>query len=169
MHRCRGAELRQSKIRLKTDSMIACAPKSICSWEFFLSGPEHSAETHVNLLGEQGALTIDGVRYSISKDGIFSGKWNLESDAGVIYSAQKSSVFSRTFEISGAESQVVLSARSAFMRAMQLSGSGYDCTISPDHAFTRRSTISGSWSDFRMAAFAFWLTILLWRRQANKS
>lgn len=149
--------------------MILCIPKGICSWEFSISCEDHAAETHVNWLGEQGALTIDGVRYEVSKDGMFSGKWNLESGAGVVYSAQKSSAFTRTFEISGAESTVILSAQSAFLRAMQLAGAGYDCTIRPEHAFTRRATIDGRWSDFRLVSFAFWLTILLWRRQQNNS
>ncbi len=149
--------------------MFSCSPKGICSWEFYLSGEGHSAETQVNWAGEQGTLMVDGVRYTISKNGIFSGKWNLEIGSDVIYSAQKSSAFTRTFEMAGAESTMLLSAQSAFKRAMRLEGSGYDCTIAPDHAFTRRSTIDGRWTDFRLVSFAFWLTVLLWRRQANNS
>lgn len=149
--------------------MFSCSPKGICSWDFFLSGEGHSAETHVNWVGEQGTLTVDGTRYTISKDGIFSGKWNLETGSEVIFSAQKSNAFTRSFEIAGAESPVVLSAQSPFKRAMRLEGSGHDCTIAPDHAFTRRSTIDGRWNDFRLVSFAFWLTVLLLRRQASQS
>lgn len=52
-------------------------------------------------------------------------------------------------------------------RSMRLSGAGMNCLIAPDHAFTRRASITGEVGDFRITAFAFWLTALLWRRAAS--
>ena len=52
---------------------------------------------------------------------------------------------------------------------MSLEGSGLDCSIAPDHGFTRRASITGEWSDFRVVAFAFFLTVITWKRAANNN
>lgn len=149
--------------------MIECLPCGICSWNYDLSGDGHRAETILRLLGEQGELGVDGESFSVVKEGVWSGCWRLESASGVLFTAQKSSAFMRTFEISGRAGGAVLSADSAFKRAMRLEGDQANVTIRPVHAFTRRAVITGEAQDFRLVAFAFWLTALLWRRAASNN
>lgn len=119
-------------------------------------------------MGEYGSLTVNGARHEVRKPGWLSGEWELVGDSSVLIHAKKISAFRRTFELTGTGGeQAVLQAPSAFSRSMELVGNGANCLITPVHAFTRRATIEGEIRDFRTVAFAFWLTVLLWRRATN--
>ena len=132
-----------------------------------MTGGSHRVTGELGMFVEDGKLEIDGTPYGIMKEGMFSGSWNLTHGTSVIYRAQKSNPFTRTFEIDG-EAAYTLAAESPLMRAMRLSGPGHRLVLAPVHPFTRRATVVGSWSDLRLVAFAFWLTTLMWRR-ARKS
>ncbi len=147
--------------------MIQCTPCGVCSWNFQLDGSGDQAILDFDWLGEQGHIRINGVEHAVSKHGVLSGHWTLDSDRETICSARKSSAFTRRFEIAEASGSAVLSARSAFGRTMDLKGASVDCAIVPAHAFTRRAVIAGHFDDFRMVSFAFWLTALVWRRAAR--
>lgn len=147
--------------------MIECRPRGLFSWNFDLTDPSHQASVEFNWVGEQGAIDIDGVRHEVAKHGVFSGQWELVCQGIRVFSARKSSPFTRTFEIRGAGTSASLRAESAMGRTMVLEGSGLACRISPAHPFTRRAGISGTCDDFRLACFAFWLTVLTWRRAAS--
>lgn len=147
--------------------MIECLPAGIFSWDYVLRGDGHEARISFNWMSEQGRLWIDSHEYRIEKDGPFSGSWRMESAVGTLFHAQKSSAFTRTFGITGAGVQARLHAASAFGRTMILESGGQQSVIAPAHPFTRRASMSGTCGDFRLAAFAFWLTGLTWRRAAN--
>jgi hypothetical protein len=144
--------------------MIRCIPKGLCSWNFDIAGLGHSASADLDWLGEQGNITVDGEYHDVRKHGAFSGHWTLEANATPVASAQKSSIFTRTFELKTSSGAVILRTQSALVRTMLLEGAGFDGVIAPVHPFTRRATITGQISDFPTACFAFWLTLLLWRR-----
>ena len=147
--------------------MIRCIPKGLCSWNFDIAGNGHSASTELNWLGEQGNITVDGEYHDVRKHGAFSGLWTLEANSTPVANAKKSSVFTRTFELKTSSGAVILRAQSALGRTMLLKGAGFDGVIAPVHPFTRRASITGQISDFRTACFAFWLTVLVWRRDAQ--
>ena len=152
--------------------MIRCKPKGICSWDFFLDGEDHHANLEFNWLGEQGAITADDTSFEVRKHGRLSGHWTLDQGRESVASAQKSSAFTRTFEIQSAEDTLVLCAESAFGRGFRVERSGQVlATIRPDHAFTRRATIEafGPKWDFPTVCFAFWLVVLTWHRAAQSS
>jgi hypothetical protein len=149
--------------------MIECLPAGICSWDYLLRGDGHDAQVEFNGIGEQGRLLVDREPFRIEKDGMFSGSWRMVSEHGTLFAARKPSALSRSFEISGAGIHATLHAASAFGRTMILEGGGRQLLIAPAHPFTRRASITGTCDDFRLAAFAFWLTGLLWRRAANSS
>jgi len=146
--------------------MIHCTPRGICSWNYLLDGEGHRAEAGFNWVGEQGHLSVDGERYEVRKPGWLRGEWELVAGSGLLARAKKTSAFRRSFELSSAGGgQGLLKAASLFGRSMTLTGSDADCAIAPVHVFTRRATIEGEIRDFRIVAFAFWLTILIWRRE----
>lgn len=147
--------------------MIRCIPKGLCSWNFDIDAKGYSATIEFNWMGEQGAITIDGESYDVRKHGAFSGRWTMDSNTKTVATAQKPSAFTRSFELATSSGTVVLRARSAFGRTMLLEGAGFDAVIAPVHSFTRRASIAGEVSDIRIACFAFWLTVLLWRRDAQ--
>jgi hypothetical protein len=149
--------------------MIQCTPLGVCSWNFQLDGNGDQAILEFDWIGEQGSIRINGVDHAVSKHGVFSGHWSLDSNQETIYTAQKSSAFTRSFEVTGASGSAVLRARSAFGRTMVFQGTGVDCEISPAHPFTRRAFINGDYDDFRRVSFAFWLAALVWRRSARNN
>jgi len=150
--------------------MIRCIPKGLCSWDFSLDGEGHQASLEFNWIGEQGAITLDDVLYDVRKHGVLSGHWTLDCGRESVASAQKSSAFTRTFEIRCAEDALLLRAASALGRSFRVERSEeVVVTIAPDHAFTRRASIEtlGQKCDFRIVCFAFWLVVLMWRRAAS--
>jgi hypothetical protein len=147
--------------------MIRCIPKGICSWNFAIAASGHSASAEFNWLSEQGNLMIDGEYHEVWKHDFFSGHWTLKANATTVANARKSSAFTRTFELETSSGALTLRAQSAWGRTMLLEGAGFDAVIAPVHPFTRRATITGRIADFRTACFAFWLTVLLWRRDSH--
>jgi hypothetical protein len=153
-------------------TMMRCKPKGICSWDYFVDGDGHHGSLVFNWVGEQGTITADGRPFEVQKHGMFSGHWTLDQNRQSAISAQKSSAFTRTFEMQSAEDALVLCAESVLGRSFRIERSGeVIATISPDHAFTRRATIKTvpqKW-DFPTVCFAFWLVVLIWRREASSS
>lgn len=149
--------------------MIECLPAGIGSWNYLLRGDGQEARIEFNWMGEQGRLRVGDEEFRIEKDGLFSGSWRMESDQGTLFTALKSSAFTRTFEIAGRGVHSTLHAASAFGRTMILDSGGQQSVIAPAHPFTRRASMSETCGDFHLAAFAFWLTGLIWRRAANSS
>jgi hypothetical protein len=151
--------------------MIRCLPQGLCSWNYTLEGDGRRAETSLQMFTEQGALAVEGVAFEIRKHGLASGHWTLEREGAVIISAQKSSVFTRTVELSNAEGGWTLRAESSFSRSFRIEREGATiAVIRPDHLFTRRATIelTGDQGDFTAVCFAFWLAVIAWRRAASR-
>jgi len=163
-----GGQSRETRRELS--AMIRCTPKGICSWNFSLQGEGHRASLEFNWTGEQGVITADGLRLEVCKHGVFSGHWTLDREGEAVASAQKSTPFTRTFEIESPIGSLVLRAESAFGRSFRVERSGdLLATISPAHLFTRRATIEtrAEHVDFPTLAFSFWLAVLTWRRAAS--
>jgi hypothetical protein len=153
-------------------SMIRCIPRGICSWNFVLDGAGHQGILELGWMGEQGAITVDGIPFDIQKHGMFSGRWTLNHEGQEVASAQKSTAFTRTFEIQDPSGELVLRAESALGRSFRLERSDdVIATVRPDHAFTRRASIeilTKQW-DLPTVYFSFWLVALMWRRAAQSN
>ncbi len=152
--------------------MIRCKPKGICSWDFFLDGEGHHASLDFNWLSEQGAITADGTSFEVCKHGVLSGQWTLDHEGKHVTTAQKSSAFTRTFEIQDLHGTLLLRAESPFGRGFRIERSDdVIATIARDHVFTRRATVEtlGQNYDFTAISFSFWLVVLTWRRAARSN
>lgn len=147
--------------------MIRCTPQGICSSNYWLEGLGHRAALEFSLMGEEGLINVDGVPLPVHKPTIFTSEWRLGHRSTPLIVARKVDVFTRSIELRMPGGICLLQAESIMSRSMRLSGAGMNCRIIPDHAFTRRATIMGDVGDFRITAFAFWLTALLWRRAAS--
>ena len=150
-------------------SRIECLPRGVCSWGFLLRGEGHEILIESNWRNERGQIVIDGDSHEVAKHGFASGFWTLEKECAQILRAKKRSAFTRTFDIHSEAGTTTLEAVSAFKRTMVAKGPSVDFTIGTAHAFTRRATIEGTWSDFALVAFAFWLTVITWRRAAGNN
>ncbi len=153
-------------------SVIRCKPNGICSWDFLLDGEGHRSKLQFNCLSEQGAIVADRKRFDVQKHGVFSGHWTLDQAGTELASAQKSTAFTRTFDVQDSSGLLVLSAESAFGRSFRVERSGnVIATMFPDHPFTRRANIDiliDKW-DFVTISFLFWLVVLTWRRAAQSN
>lgn len=151
--------------------MIECRPYGICSWDYQLLAPRQRAEIRFAWATEQGSLLIDGQPHQVSKDGWLSGRWRLTGpDGRELMAAHKPSPFHRSFEIRGPDFHAFLAATSAFSRMMDLRTDSGRALIAPVHLFTRRAAITGADAiDFRLVAFAFWLSVLTWRRRSRNN
>lgn len=149
--------------------MIRCLPIGICSWDYDLQSDDHHARLGFRSMSEQGELVINQIHHEIVKPSAFSGFWTLVGPEGEVFSARKRDIFTRTFDLHGIGSSFNLHALSAFGRSMGVEGPHTGFQIVPDHAFTRRASILGDWQDFRLVAFAFWLTVITWRRASRSN
>lgn len=152
--------------------MLICLPRSICSWDYSVRGAAGGiAYLTFNWFTEQGTIDWGDAEYRVVKHGPLSGHWTLEGPKGVLADAQKTSPFTRTFELQTPGRQLTLRARSMFTRAFALAESGALLgTIQPKHLFTRRATITCSPKvDELTQLFSFWLVVITWKRAAKNN
>ena len=152
--------------------MLTCLPRSICSWNFLVRGTTGGeAGLTFNWFTEQGTIDWNGTEYQVVKHGLFSGHWTLEGPEGVVVEAQKTSAFTRTFDLDTDSGPWTLQAQSVFTRAFELARSGTQFgTIVPMHMFTRRATIDCEEEvDELTQLFAFWLVVITWKRAAKNN
>ena len=152
--------------------IITCSPDSLVSWNYFLEGGGHQAIWQKKWTSEQGAILIDDVYFAIKKHGVASGKWTIERDEEVVYTGKKLSAFRRSFVIEGSGHVYDLGPMSLLGRSMFFAKDGNVLAlISPKHWYSKKATIEilDPDTDFPALVFAFWLTVLLWRRRARNS
>ncbi len=152
--------------------MIRCDPMGICSWSYRLTGAaaEQTATLVIYWPGEQGAIATPNGNYQVHKPRMLGGVWQLELNGDVVAVAEKPNPFTRRFEIKSGAGSAVLEADSPFSRNMVLAApDGKSGLIAPAHPFTRRATMEETGLPFELQCFAFWLSVILWRRAANNS
>ena len=122
--------------------MIRCIPLGICSWDFRLEGEGHKGQLKFAMTGEQGAVIVDAVRFDVRKHGVFSGRWTLCYRGDEVVQAQKSSPFTRAFQLETPDGLIQLTPLSPLGRSFRVCrGEEVLATISPDHPATRRACI----------------------------
>jgi hypothetical protein len=152
--------------------MFTCMPRSLCSWEFQVSGLSTGpAILDFDFFTEYGRISIGGTEHAIRKHGILSGHWTLELDETTLAEAKKPNALSRTFDIRSGPTQLTVRAHTALTRRFDLFQGGETVgMIRPEHPFTRRAVIECDSSvPEAVQLFAFWLVVLTWRRSARNS
>ena len=127
------------------------------------------ADVDISWWREQGTLTVEGVRYQMSRDGWMSGAFLLEREGSLVARAEKPSAFSRKFLVRYGDREYTLRGRSAFRRAfVLLDGSRQIGSIEPTGALTRKAMadLPASWP-LPVRAFVIWLTMIQWRREKS--
>jgi hypothetical protein len=152
--------------------MLTCLPMSLCSWNYRVRGlPAGEGATAINVLSEQGSLSIGGATYEVVKHGPMSGHWTLEAAGQIVAEARKPSAMFRTIVVTCGEAALTVQAASPFTRVFELTvGEGVVGSVRPVHLFTRRALMECDAAVPQLAQmFAFWLVVLSWRRTANKN
>lgn len=159
-----GAQTTAQERLDRSEPGIRCDPTGL--WAYTLTTEGHTASMKVRWR-ERGTLTIDGVEYDVVKQDWMRGRWSLQREEEELLRAEKRLSFKRIIDIHHADHQnFVLQLTSQWSRTMQLDH--HDKTV----ARITPKFMSGAAFietlddnlDFTLLAFAFWLTVMLWRR-----
>ena len=144
-------------------------PKHSFSWHFTLmDGPRTLAQLDTSWWREKGTLTIEGVEHRAYRESLM-GHFVLESGGATVARATKPSVFQRKFVIMHNGVQYTLRSQSPFRRSFAvLQGDTKIGSIAPEGVFTRKADVDLPKDlPLRLKAFILWLTVLLWKRDAQ--
>jgi len=127
------------------------------------------ADMDLSCWREKGVLSVQGADYRVSRERALSGDFILEHAGSVLARATKPSAFHRSFVLSYNGRRYTLQAKSPFRRAFVLLDGAVEIgSLTPDSAWTRRGTVTlpDDWP-LPVMVFAIWLTIILWKRDAD--
>jgi hypothetical protein len=150
--------------------MLEVVPTGWFSWDFTISeGSRPVAEFDISWWRERGELTVQGSTFRVSREGMLSGDFLLESDRGILARATKPSVLRRSFTVQSGTKTYTLQARSAFRRSFVLLDDDREVgAIAPHSAWTRRASANlPTDMPLPVQVFLVWLTLLLWKRESD--
>lgn len=150
--------------------MLKAIPTSWFSWDFTVTdGTQPVANIDISWWREKGELTVQGAAYQVYREGLMSGAFILEKGGAVMARAEKPSAFRRSFIIEHAGRQYTLRAKAALGREfLLLEGEREVGSISPEGIFTRRASVALPESlPLPVRVFITWLTVILWKREAQ--
>lgn len=131
----------------RSDGMTAAGltlvPKHWYSWNFrVVADAREIGEVTRSWWRERGSLRIEGVTYSVRREGLWSGDFLLEREGRVVARAEKTSPLRRRYRITAADRRLTLEAASAFGRSfLILHGSRSVGSVRPARAFSRKAIV----------------------------
>ena len=152
--------------------MLRIVPARWFSWDFNVSQGLHPvADIDISWWRERGQVTVQGTPFRVSRQGMLSGDFLLESDRGVVARATKPSVLRRSFDVQHESKTYTLQAQSALRRSFVLLEGGREVgNISPDGFWTRRASATlPSDMPLPVQVFLIWLAVLLWKRESDSA
>lgn len=148
-------------------------PRHWFAWEFTLQDAMRRpvAEIALSLWRERGSIRVDGVTYTLRRQGALRGPFVLEAGGAEVARAVKPSAFRREFAIVHGDRHYTLKARSLFRRGYALMSQDREIgSIEPEALFRRRARVDvPDECPLILKAFVVSLTMLLWKRDANAS
>lgn len=122
--------------------MLRTIPRNWFTWNcevikdgISIAGIEFAAWTNT------GELLVEGDRYQVRRESLFSGNFFLEKDGTQLVKAVKPSPF-RVFQVDYADREYELKAESAWKRTFLLLFQGETIgVIQPEHSWTQRAII----------------------------
>ena len=150
--------------------MLRIAPQRWFSWDFTVSqGSEPVAEIDISWWRDRGELTVQGASFRVSRQGMMSGDFLLESDRGVMARATKPSMMRRLFVVQHEATTYTLRPRSVLGRTfVLLDGEREVGSITPAGLWSRRANVDlPARIPLAVQVFLIWLTVLMWKREAE--
>jgi hypothetical protein len=150
--------------------VLQLVPESWLTWNFDVLENDHQvAQIKTSTLPESGALSINGSSYRAYREDMFSGDFFLEGTGQAIARAQKTSAFINTFNIYYSGKSYTLKKESFIGRSfVLLEGDREVGSIRPEGFLSRKASAELPQDlPIPIQVFVMWLTILLWRREAN--
>lgn len=152
--------------------MFRAIPKNVFSWNFSIwQGDRRIGELDFAWLRERGRLQIADTVFQLNRQGLWSGDFTLEHDGAVLARANKPNPFRRYFDLEFEGRAFVLKAFAPITRSFGLyQGDTPIGTIQPDYWLLWKTTIDlPDEIPVPVQLFAFWLVVLMWRRQSKQA
>jgi hypothetical protein len=149
---------------------LEIVPTNWFSWNFTVSQQSRPiAGFDISWWRERGSLTVEGKTYPVSREGMMSGDFVLESDRGILARATKLSALRRSFTVVSGAKTYTLRAKQAFRRSfVLLDGDREIGRIAPESAWGRRASANlPADVPLPVQVFLVWLTVLLWKRDSD--
>ena len=150
--------------------MLQIVPHRWYSWDFTISqGTAAIADLGVSCWRERGQVTVDGVAHRIHRERAMSGDFLLESPRGILARATKPSALRREFIVRHGSHTYSLRPRGWFRCVFLLLEDNREIgSIARVNAWSRRASADlPSDLPVPLQAFLVWLTVLMWKREAN--
>ena len=149
--------------------MLSARPKTWFSWHYTLHGPEGRRLADVDLSSwrERGKVVLGGTEYGVRPEGL-CGPFVLEDEVSVRARAGKTSWLGYEFEIEFEGDHYTLKKRSMWSDVVVLRQGGEELgTIRHTAWYKRDARLEmAERLPFVLQAFALWLSLLLWKREA---
>lgn len=155
-----------------SDMTLVAKPKAWWSWTFSVFDNDNQiAETSFACLREAGTLQLANSTYRLYRQGAFRGPFILEKNGAVIAHADKPSALMRSFNVHHGEKTYTLEAESLFRRKFVVRELGSTIgSIAPQRACYRDARIDLPVAlPLPVRLFMLWLTLLLWKREADSA
>jgi len=150
--------------------VLRLVPESWLTWNFeVLEDDRKITEIKTSTLPESGTFSIDGSEFRARRKGMFSGEYFLEKEGQMTARAEKPSAFRNAFDVEYSDRKYTLKKESWVGRSFVLVQGDLEIgSIRPEGALSRKAAVSLP-QDMPMPLqmFVIWLTILLWRREAD--
>ncbi len=148
--------------------MLIATPKRWLSWDFEVheGGGQPVGEVKVSAWREQGAVTVGGIEYPVTRQGAV-GAFTLSGAGGVLAQAMKPSALRRMFTLEHDGKEYTLKAISVWGRGtVLLDGETKIGAVRHSGVFTwqARADLPED-MPLEVRLFVIWLTVLLWKRQ----
>ena len=149
---------------------LKVVPRHWFSWDFTLEAPVGLRWGGVGLSSwrERGSVTVGGQQYKVSRQG-FVGAFVLEGPDGELARAVKESAFKKEFTVAVEGREYTLKPLSSWRREFGLfTADARVGAVTPESWLNRRAeaVLPDDMPGFARA-FVVWLTLLMWKRDAD--
>lgn len=151
---------------------MTLAPKRWYSWDYTVtSGDRTLATLDLSSWRERAEIRIDDVTHRVFREGACSGDFIIERGGRELARATKPSAFRNTFIVHYNGRDYTLQKQSVWRRTFVLMEDDRVIgVIKPERSWSRRADadLPADWPA-PIKAFAIWLVLILWKREADSA
>jgi hypothetical protein len=149
--------------------MLSAQPRKWYSWDYALrdADGQHLADLDLSSWRDRGRFVLGGAEYRVRREGL-RGSFVLEHDGSVRARARKTNLLGREFEIEFEGDHYTLKKRSLWSHVVVLRQGAEELgTIRHTAWYKRDARVEmAERLPIVLQAFALWLSLLLWKRDA---
>ena len=148
--------------------MLKAIPNSWHSSDYEVkANGEWIADLETSSWREKGEILVEGHTNELSREGLMSGSFTMESNGDLFAEANKISAWKNTFNVRFSDDEFVLKKRSSLRSEMNLYHNNMRVGSIRREGLLSRTALIDLPDPLPLAAklFIFWLTLIIWRRE----